>query len=252
MDKVLSQKCEGSIPRSGKEAESVDCYSVRVNKNGKWYLLLESIEESTIQASEWDGERYCLPKTIDIEDIPSTELNISHKLGLFDINYHGYWQFILGDATRYQRVKTKLMLFFYSTKQYLYNKQNLASAERMELLQYLVDRHIKTKGKEFTYIDVMTDLNSSRWIFHPDKEHHSNHIKFVLQSLLESEDLISRSGIKYEVSGKAMTTLSEYQLGERRYLEGVGLRKRMIWLTIVLAAVGLIQAFVMFWTSKNA
>jgi len=237
------RRCPAVISRGEGSWWDTDCFSVRVNRDNKWYLLLEKIDGKKIIGKEWDGEKYSIETTIFVEDFDSKDLHIINRYGPFDISYHGYRQFIIGGMTQYQRVKHRLWLKWHDLNQYFYNQDKLVHVNRMELLRSLVNHHIEMEGKPLRLFDVMELSFTFRWINHPEGDKERFHMELMLDSLVHSGDLTS-SNRKYSLTGKALETLSGYELEERRHIQQVKLSRAMAILTFVLIVVGLLQVFV--------
>jgi hypothetical protein len=243
MKHLLSEKkrCPPIMSRGEGNWWDTNCFSVRVNKDGKWYLLLESVTGDIISAKEWDGNRYSTDRQISVDEFKSSDLLITHRYGPFDITYKSYSQYIIGGLTNYQCVKNRVWLFWHNASQFVFNRKRLAHIQRMDLLDSLITYHILTNGNSFNYMDAMEMTYSSKWILHPRADRSKEHMKLLLESFVSSGE-ITAGGRDYHITGKAIVTLSDYELEKRRHSENVQLRIVMIFLTFAMILVGVLQA----------
>ncbi|MCB2168872.1 MAG: hypothetical protein KQI78_14525 [Deltaproteobacteria bacterium] len=101
----------------------------------------------------------------------------------------------------------------------------------------------------------MNKLYSMKWILHPRGEQEHNKLELYLKSLVDSGDL-REINQEYVVTGKAITTIQNYEEEERLHVENVKLQRKMFWVTLILAFLALIQSgllqlpTIIDWTGK--
>lgn len=93
---VLNCPCGSRIPRSGVAGERANCFVVYIENSGKPYLMVESSEGKELKCKEWDGNRFSIDKTINLDEVIDTDLYVIHYYGLNDIEYRGFNEFLKG------------------------------------------------------------------------------------------------------------------------------------------------------------
>jgi len=71
----------------------------------------------------------------------------------------------------------------------------------------------------------------------------------MIQALLVSGD-IEEHRHSYRITGKAINTLSEYEVENRRHTEAINQTTHIKWLTGILAIVGIIQVAIVYLSSS--
>jgi len=244
---LTKHKCgEGRIPRSGREGEEVNCYSTFLFKQEEPFLIVEAGSDNEIKGSGWDGERFSIPKSITFTESREYQLRITHYYGLYTTKYTGLLDFILFGITKYEVLKCNVHKIFYKTNQFIFNKRRLATPDRIELLRILIDHHFKSSGNSFSSIDIMTMIYSLKWVLHPESDSQEHKLQLFLDSLLETGEIKKVDETKYQVTGKAIVSLSKYEEEERRHIESIKLQRRIVWLTLAIVLVGLVQAIIIY------
>lgn len=113
--------------------------------------------------------------------------------------------------------------------------------QRMDLLRVLIERSIRSAGAGVNSMDLMTELYSLRWVLHPEGEDQEYKLGLYLESLVSSGDLV-KTGSEFVVASHAILTLEKYEEEERRHRDNLRLQKGMIFLTLLIALLALIQA----------
>lgn len=240
---LLKKKCPYSIPRSGEGAEEVDCFNVFLFRTDKPYMVLTEVHDNEISGKLWSpGSGYGDVVTINIKDIHEYEIRITHHYGLYDTKYIGLLNYCLTGFTRFDELKCKFYRWRETTKQFFYNRKQLATFDRIEILRALIELKIFGHGDNFMAMDILTHLYSMRWVAHPESDFLETRIQLFVDSFVESGELSKIDGCHYSVTGKAINTLSQYEEQERRHNENKKLQKRMLCLTIAIVGVGILQA----------
>ena len=247
LEYVTKRRCgEGWIPRSGRQGEEVNCYSVFLFKQEEPFLIVETVSDNEIKGSQWDGKRFSIPRSISFTELREYQLKITHYYGLFTTKYSGLLDFILFGITKYEVLKCNIYKIFSKTSQFVFNKRRLATPDRIDLLRILIDHHFKSKGDTFSSIDIMTMIYSLKWILHPEADSQEHKLQLFLDSFVETGEIEKVDETKYHVTGKAIVSLSKYEEEERRHLENIKLQRLIALLTFAIVLVGLVQAFMTY------
>ncbi|VUD66815.1 hypothetical protein TDB9533_03704 [Thalassocella blandensis] len=238
---VLSNKCNSRIPRSGSAGQAVNCFIVAIDKDSQPYLILTDIAGSNVTAMKWDGESYRDPKHLDISDVDSKDLVITHYYGLAEVIYFGVYDYFINRTLRWPYIKIGVQRILERTGQFAFNKQKLVTQKRVELLKFMIDEQLEKGSSGVSLIELMSKLYSIKWVLHPEAEIQQNKLEFYLDSLIATRDIEEVNG-KYIVKGYAITNIEMYEEEERRHQESVKMQKRAFWLSVVVGFLALVQA----------
>lgn len=250
LPKLLLKPCPQMIPRSGEEAESVDCFSIKILVNGELKFLVQKIDSDHFTGLWWSGNSFSIEACIHLNSISLSEIQIKHYYGVGTIIYTGITDYIVNGKTGKEKLKVKLHINKEKARQYLFNKKSFASFQRIDLLRILINHHIESNGKKIDSMGIMSKLYTDRWILHPKKDHQENQVQLFLDSFAESGELSKVQHGDYLVTGKAITTLSKYEENERRHKENKRMQTIIIGLTVALVLVGIIQATATYLSNK--
>jgi len=189
---------------------------------------------------EWTGERYAIKRSIELSDIDPRDVFVAHYYGLSDISYSGILDLAIGRIFFWPYIKIHTNRFFSRVDQYFFNKKKLITKQRIDLLRFLVDRHLEGSPIRDT-IDLMTALYTIKWVLHPDRDSQRLKLRFYLRSLVDTGEL-RESDSGYEVTGNALRAIEEYEEQERKHTESVKIQRRIMWLTLAIAFLTAVQA----------
>ena len=253
IDKALEKPAPGSIPLSGPRALENDFYAVHlVDSTGKEQVWLKGKAEEGYEALVRKDNDSGDSTTLSQEDIRSTEysLRIEHYYKGYQFNYSSPLKFLIANACYWHR----WVIFRDSHSQKRFNRQPLIRAERMDLLQYLVERSIQKPKEKFDPLFLGMQLYSRKWFFHPGKDEHKEHLKLLLESFAESGDLKRDNG-GYLLSGKALETLSNHELEKQKHRDNLATAKvgnNLTWAIVIVGILGVAAQVVMWWFDNGA
>lgn len=240
LPKLLKNVCGSRIPRSGEKGEKVNCYVVALDRGNSPFFIATSYKNNILFGLKWNGSQYEEECSIKISEIPDYEFRVTHYYGLTDIYYKSIYVLTWNYYTRMVYIKIKSVRLLSSISQYFFNKKRLVTKKRMDLLQFMLDDYLEG-GSSVSLISLMTKLYSIRWVLHSSADDQQNKLEIYLESLVESGDIKNNNG-NYSINGKAISTIEKYEKEEQRHIEAVKLQKRLVWLTLILVIVGLIQS----------
>jgi len=240
LPKILAQECENPIPRSGEEGKNVDCFSVKIDDRGAPFFWVRSMVGDDLVGFEWDGSRFSVQKSLDLKTLQPQNLFIAHYYGLAEVRYSGISDLAIGRITRWPYTRINIVHTLNRFDQYLFNKKKLITKQRIDLLKFLLQKHLDGKTP-ISSLDLMVDLYSIKWVLHPDGDAQHKKVNFYLDSLVRSGEL-DKIDYKYSVAGAALRTIEEYEEEERKHTETVKMQRRMFWLTLVIAFLTFVQA----------
>ena len=138
------------------------------------------------------------------------DIEIIYYIGLNNIYYNSLINYMIFGFTKIKVIVLKIKLFLNKSSQYIFNKKELVTQKRIDLLRILIDNYINRNGQSVKITYLMTKLYSLKWIFHPHREEQELKIKLLLDSFANSGELGHAPGSygEYIVNAKAIATLS--------------------------------------------
>ncbi len=225
---------------------AVNCFHVYLFEDEKAYMVITAVSGDEIEGKLRTPEGFDEIGTINIKDLNNYEIRITHYYGLYDTKYVGLIDYFLTGYTKIDHLKCSYHRWSDKKKQYFYNRRQLATFDRIEILRVIIEMKMTGRGDRFMAMDLLTHLYSMRWVMHPDSDNIEARIQLFVDSFVESGELSYGGGADYSVTGKAINTLSKYEEQERRHLENKNLQTRMLFLTSVIIVVGILQAIITF------
>ena len=96
LSKLVCKACGSTIPRSGKEGEEVNCFSIHIDNQREPYLIVLGIKNELLECIEWDGSKYSIQKIITLDEIKTPDIQITHYYGLSSVKYLGIYDLVIG------------------------------------------------------------------------------------------------------------------------------------------------------------
>jgi hypothetical protein len=257
LPRLLARGCKLTVPRSGKDGEDVNCFSVSIEKQGEPYLLVRSITNDVLDCLEWDSQsqRCSIAREIPLTKVHLASISVRHYYGLSEVRYSGIFEVAIGLIFRLEYFKIHVVRSISGFDQYFFNKKKLITKRRIDLLRFMLEQ--RTEGTTtFRAIDLMTKLYSIKWVSHPDSNSQLELLEFYLESLLQTGELSmvnkqTNLHQTYQLTGYGLGAIVEYEEQERRHTENVKAQRGILWLTILVtiftaAQAGLIKFPVLF------
>ncbi len=246
--RVFAKQCLQTVPRSGREGEAIDCFKASSEKNGKPYLLLDSLDGDLIKCRRWDGNSYSIDMQERLSNLVDGELHVVHYYGLTRIDFTGPWDFLWHRYSRFIYIWINIRRAKEGAAQFLFNRRSLRSQQRLRILRILVSARLTGdlienmfSPRGLTSFDVMTELYSNRWVNHPDHETRQTEVGLQLEALAASGDVV-KSNITYTATPKSIATLEQAEEQDRRHREAFRLQLWIVILTFIIALSALVQA----------
>lgn len=242
LDKALEKPAPDRIPLSAPRALENDFCSVTLeDPESDRRILIRNRVDAGYEALVWQGEQAAIEQWLARDDIDAKRLSLR-----IERYYQGYQfdftnpkVFLLAELTKWHKV-TK---FRDRVSQTIYNKRRLVREERIDLLRHLVERKIENPRDQIYPLMLAVQRYSRKWLYHPDKERHKAHLELVLDSFVASGDM-TKDGLNYVVTGRALVTLSEYELSIQRHKDQINTAKignRLTWAIIIVGIAGILS-----------
>lgn len=236
----LRRAAPDRIPRSGDAGAAVNCYTTRVIRGEEDSLIVQSADGDTCTCLEWDGDRYSIRSQISFNDLLEQRFEFTHYHGLYTTVYSGWLDLALGRIFRLPYIKAKLYSAYHKVDQGLYNRRKLVTKQRIDLLKVILFAQLNGRDT-LSSLSVMSLIHTDRWYLHPNHEDEHCRVRFHLDKIVETKDLI-KNGIDYQITGQGVAAIELYEEQERKHEESISTQRRMFWLTIVIALLTLVQA----------
>lgn len=248
LKKLLNKRAPERIPRSGEEAQGVDCNVVYFRSLDKsWTLLCDEVCMRGVTGKYWVDNEDLGTVCIPFQLMGDYELDITHFYGRYDLRYGSIAQYFWEGVIPVD--KTRILIG--KGQQFLFNKKELVRSERVEVLKLILEKELDQRGYTTSSISLSTLLYTEKWVFHPDKTRQMRYNDLLLKSLHETGDL-EKAEHGFRLSSKALATIARYEEDQKKHRESIGQASAMKWLTLALIFVGVIQALVMLWVGKSA
>lgn len=229
------------IPRSGEAGANVNCFVVALDRDSEPHFIATGFENGRLVGLRWANGRYSEDHALEVTELDEYKLNITHYYGLAEIRYDSIYDCAWNYVFRFVYAKVRIANYLSSAHQYLFNKKKLVTKSRMELLQFMMRDQLDREHDGIGLIDLMTKLYSIHWVLHPRADQEQAKLELYLDSLLESGEL-RRVNDEYVVTGNAIGTIERYEEEERRHTEAVKMQRKMVYVTLLLAAFALLQS----------
>ncbi|MBM4946147.1 hypothetical protein HYO28_22045 [Vibrio parahaemolyticus] len=226
-----------NIPMSRPRCMDNDFYSVEVYfPNLSYEFNCRERHEKGITGWLWveGGEGVDASLLTDCFEEEKYSLTIERYYKCKQYNYKSSLRFLFNYYLRAHRVKH----FVRSISQAFFNQKELVTADRIDLLKYMFHQ---TKEQENYRVSVLfygAELYGERFLFHPKRRKWTKHIELVFDSLVESGELKKTSSLQYELTPRALVTISEYELSEKHHLDNVSNSRKITRLTFAIVLIG--------------
>jgi hypothetical protein len=260
LPRLLSKKCGKVVRMSGEEEKKVNCYLISIaNENGEFVHQVSGIDIAEnklyVQSLDCNTQTYSISETLNLEIIFSNKITVAHFYKRHPRTYNSLFSLFFNYMTKYTLIKVNLNILWNYFIQSRFNRKELLVHKGMDLLRFMLENQLdqstdsptcQTAGG-ISIFDLMTQLHSSRWLNHPNRNRKQCEIKLYLESLVDTGDLkTDTSGYHYLVTGKALQTIQQYEEEERRHNDSVKVQKGIFYLTFFIALAALIQAIKLF------
>lgn len=240
LPKLVARTCEMPIPRSGSEGERVNCFTVYIEKDRRPYLFVTGVESENLLCLEWDGDHFSENTFIPLAHIDQKDIFVAHYYGLSVVRFTGIYDLVINRLTRWPYIKIHFMRVAERFGQYIFNKKKLVTKQKVDLLRILLSRHLEGNTSLDSF-HLMSDLYTIKWVLHPDGDAQRRKLALHLDALAHTGEL-KRQQDRYVLTGLALSAIEEYEEQERRHTENVKTQKLMVWLTLAIVLLTLVQA----------
>lgn len=213
------------------------------------YRILE-IGDNYMTARCVDDQNWRHDCCIHFSATKGLKIKVRHWYHSIDTTYNGVLDYIWGTITFHSR-RTELWSVL---RQRIYNRSLKIRDDSTEVLQLIVDEHLRRKSREGA--PIMEDIRFRRFEMaelvygidiwgHPKRNGISARLDLIIDSLIASKDLRTENHF-VSVSGQAVATISMRAADDRKHRDQVRYNRAIIGLTFALVVVGTMQLVATF------
>lgn len=243
------------IPYTGSIVEKQDYYRVYLTRSGRNFpdLLLRKSGKRGVACKQWiesegesDRSRFSKNIIIPWKDLENAKMETWHYLKGHEFRY---------DTARALLLHQSFFLPYISVfkswlSQAIYNTRTPVRSSRVDLLTRLVNRRIRYHAEHNNYLiknergdsvlELLAAIYDIRIYSHPKKDEYRANLLVDLDSLVATGD-VKITGHNFVATGKAVATIANYEEENRRHVDNKKHNNRILWLTIILAIIGVLQ-----------
>ncbi|MBP2563399.1 hypothetical protein J2857_006198 [Neorhizobium galegae] len=234
------------IPTSGERALSNDVYVVylRDSEQVPRFLVNDRDVRGLIGKRSNDGRNFTEEDVLPVSELADYSLWVQHYYRGWTFYHDGMPSFFWNHVTHYPFFRVGLDRLVQSR----FNKQLLTRMDRFKVLEHITDQTIKDRDFRTSPFDLMTEFYTARWVHRPDKDELLTYYTLLLEALEETQDLQAYNhGHRYGLKPKALNTITDFALEERRHNENRNIQIGIVALTVILLIVGAAQAVAAVW-----
>jgi len=216
------------------------------SNNDKFYV--KSICSGGYETCYWaDEESDGFDVSFPIGNLKSYNIRYTFYFQELELVYTNELRFLWGVLT-FQNLRK---LWARKLQQKRFNRRNLESASRLEVLRWCRDERIYRDSHAFSHYSFLSSKHGTRWVCHPQKDELLRYYRWIMNSLVESGDLRDTGPLRYELAPKGLVTIIDAEREERRHLDNICHQARLGRLTYALVFVGLLQVGVSLLTDNS-
>ncbi|EBY6677915.1 hypothetical protein D5754_18455 [Salmonella enterica subsp. enterica serovar Saphra] len=243
LPKMLELRTTSIIPRSGEKAKLVNMFVIYLYENGEPKYLIDRLEDDKITALIWDATQKRFDKETEItyRDVVSLDTDIIHYFGVNEITFKSINDYALHNTTKAIYLKVYFYRFINWYTRYRFAKKDLIVHERVQIFRMFIKNHVTSKkvDSSMSANELLTNMYTMLWYIHPKSSEYRKTLQLNLDSLVITGDLV-KVGNNYNVTGKAIDTITKYELEENRYDQQLATQKITGWLTFAIVLLTLL------------
>ena len=254
LPKMLKLRSTSLIPRSGEKAKLVNTFVIYLYEDGEPKYMIDRLDDGKITALIWDATQECFDKETEItySDVIALEANIIHYYGVNEIKFNSINDYALHNTTKAIYLKVHFYRFKSWYTRYRFSKKELIVHERIQILRMFIKNHVTSKkyDSSMSANELFTTMYTMLWYIHPKSSEYRKTLQLNLDSLVSTGDLV-KVGNNYNVTGKAIDTITRYELEENRYDQQLATQKitsrltfAIVLLTLLTTVGALVQAHI--------
>lgn len=236
LKRILNKCCPEIFTVSGPKARKLDCYSVRIDRNGTPYLLLKSYKDSHIDCLEWIDDHYSKSVSIGIDELDINKIKIVHYWRGARITFKNIHDYRFHYVFKVVYFRLRFELIVESTNFFFYKKRRLITPDQNTLLENIYKLTLKSRDRGVSKDVIMDKLYTNKWILHSDGMDMLDIVSKLLDSFIESK-YINYIVDGVTITGNGITALQEY----KKNREKLFIQLSIAIFTGVIALTGLVM-----------
>jgi len=253
--RALRKKSPRRITYSQEGTHKIDCFTtfLRNESENDLDMIVDDMDDTKIRGFQLEGQSYSQEKELEISELYKCDLTIIHYLRHAQTKYDSALDFWYGQVT----LLPQRFLIKQSIIQWFRVKTTRFRHDRMDVLKTLVQKNLECArgegmfaehGEAQSYLGLFESMYGTEVFAHPKHDKELKRFRFILDSLVEGGELSQNNG-RYELKGRALSTIADYEEAERRHSDSVRQNRRLVWLTLLIAVATLLQAYSAFFKS---
>lgn len=235
-----------------KELQSKALFVVSIKIDEGHYYILDGCDGSKLHLRKWDDEKRVFSENAELDINLIDDNSISGKC--FYRNYEYDFKGIRG-ISRLNLIGFKLnvlrMIALNKITIINLNRKEFNIKDTMRVLDALLILYKNSSvTSSFSKKNIIDEVFGANWLLHRNRSKIEKDVQLSLESLEINEDIFSHKnsyGTKlYLPTGKAMLTLNQYYLEERRFKQSQGIQKKMFLATLFSALAAAASAYAAF------
>lgn len=196
------------------------------------YWIPRAIDRNRVQLDEYRDRQFVQSGWVPIEDLCRANFEATQYFGAGEWQFNSLFWFVASTTGGLKYFRR----FFQSIPAWMANNASLPSAERTRALQIAIEKVQQTGDANLTLQEFLRLKRSQH--NHPEIRSAMHSWEFVLNSLVESGELAANRGDGYRVLPRALITLDQYMIEERR----ISAQSRLQWTIGIAAALATLAA----------
>ncbi len=213
-------------------------------KNDENDIFVEEIDKNdNVRGKSLDNFRLEYRNSISLnkDDLQRYSLVIHYFYKSRDIEYTSIYSLFFGYYLRFDKMRIGLVGCLERIGQTIYdrNKNNFITLKRIDFLKLAINKSLNKKvGSSNSVICLADIITASHTISVWSSSRHQelcNEYILIAQSLVDSGELEKIDPNSYSITGKALKTISDYEVEERRHGDMMLVSRVMLFVTAILA-----------------
>lgn len=226
---MLARRSTSIIPRSREKANLVNTFVIYLYENEEPKYMIDSLDGDKIIALIWDATQKRFDKETEItyNDVISLDADIIHYYGVNEITFKSINDYALHNTTKAIYFKVQFYRFKNWYTRYRFAKKELIVHERIQILRMFINNHVTSKKADSSMSadELFINMYTMLAYIHPKSSEYRKRLQLNLDSLVSTGDLV-KNGNQYNVTEKAIDTITRYELEETRYDQQLATQKK--------------------------
>lgn len=243
LKRALNKLSPDVFTSSSPECEKLDAYKMWIKTSENESVLVDKYNEAgCLEGWKYNSksEKHDIQTELATSDENLSRVTVTHYYKCETLEYESLFQLALLNFSGFDKFKVSAKALLNRIAQLIHNSKSVHIKTRYELLRFIVDKYCI--DRDFGLISLSTAIYTLRFFQHPQRPDVQKKLQLYLDSFVESGELKIKSNSLYKVTGKAIVTLEQFELEERRHADSLKVQGLVLVLTAVIALSAIVQA----------